>query len=177
VITVDVRVIAATNRNLKAAVRDGKFREDLFYRLSTFPLEIPALRARPVDILPLARLFLKRAAADMNKTVPRLSSSAAEKLIGYSWPGNVRELENMMERAVILAGAQVEVSDLPVLSDAPARPTNFRDIERKAIEEALALTNGNRTRAAEQLGISVRTLQYRLKEYGLAPDAAAATDL
>jgi DNA-binding NtrC family response regulator len=177
VITVDVRVIAATNRNLKAAVREGKFREDLFYRLSTFPLEIPALRDRPADILPLARLFLKRASAEMNKPVPRLSSAAAEKLLGYNWPGNVRELENMMERAVILAGSNVEVSDLPVLSDTPPRPKNFREIERKAIEEALAMTNGNRTKAAEQLGISVRTLQYRLKEYGLGSDAATAGDL
>jgi transcriptional regulator with GAF, ATPase, and Fis domain len=177
VITVDVRVIAATNRNLKAAVREGMFREDLFYRLSTFPLEIPALRDRPAGILPLARLFLKRAAADMNKPVPTLSSSAAERLIGYKWPGNVRELENMMERAVILADADVEVRHLPVLSDAPARPKSFRDIERKAIEEALAMTNGNRTRAAEQLGISVRTLQYRLKEYGLGSNFAAAGDL
>ena len=172
VITADVRVIAATNRNLKAAVREGKFREDLYYRLSTFPLELPALRDRPADVLPLARLFVKRAATEMSKPVPKLSSAAADRLVGYHWPGNVRELENMMERAVILAGAEVRIEDLPVLSDAPARPKSFRDIERKAIEEALAINNGNRTRAAEQLGISVRTLQYRLKEYGLASDAA-----
>jgi DNA-binding NtrC family response regulator len=168
VITVDVRVIAATNRNLKNLVREGKFREDLFYRLNTFPLEIPALRDRPADILSLARLFLRRAAKEMNKPVPNLSSSAADKLFGYSWPGNVRELENMMERAVILAGAEVGIEHLPVLSEGPFRPKSFRDIERKAIEEALAMNNGNRTRAAEQLGISVRTLQYRLKEYGIA---------
>jgi DNA-binding NtrC family response regulator len=173
VITADVRVIAATNRNLKAAVREGKFREDLYYRLSTFPLELPALRDRPADVLPLARLFLKRAATEMSKPVPKLSSEAADRLVGYHWPGNVREMENMMERAVILAGAEVRVEDLPVLSDAPPRPKSFRDIERKAIEEALAMHNGNRTKAADQLGISVRTLQYRLKEYGLASDSAA----
>jgi DNA-binding NtrC family response regulator len=172
VITVDVRVIAATNRNLKVAVREGKFREDLFYRLNTFPLEIPALRDRPADILPLARLFLKRAAAEMNKPVPKLSSAAADRLIGYRWPGNVRELENMMERAVILASAEVGIDELPVLSELPERPKSFRDIERKAIEEALAMNHGNRTRAAEQLGISIRTLQYRLKEYGIAVDSA-----
>ena len=109
----------------------------------------------------------------MSKPVPKLSSAAADRLMRYHWPGNVREMENMMERAVILAGAEVRVEDLPVLSDAPPRPKSFRDIERKAIEEALALHNGNRTRAAEQLGISVRTLQYRLKAYGLASDSAA----
>ena len=88
-----MRVIAATNRNLKAAVREGKFREDLFYRLNTFPLGIPALRDRTADILPLARLFLKRSATDMSKPVPKLSSPAAARLIVYRWPGNVRELE------------------------------------------------------------------------------------
>jgi DNA-binding NtrC family response regulator len=145
----------------------------LYYRLSTFPLELPALRDRPADVLPLARLFLKRAATEMSKPVPKLSSAAAARLVGYHWPGNVREMENMMERAVILAGAEVRVEDLPVLSDVPPSPKSFREIERKAIEEALASHNGNRTRAAEQLGISVRTLQYRLKEYGLASDTAA----
>jgi DNA-binding NtrC family response regulator len=172
VITVDVRVMAATNRNLKLCVREGKFREDLFYRLNTFPLELPALRDRPADILPLARLFLKRAAAEMSKPVPRLSPEAADRLVGYEWPGNVREIENMMERAVILAGDTVHLNDLPVLLEEPSRPLRFKDIERKAIEDALARNAGNRTKAAEQLGISVRTLHYRLKEYGMASDAA-----
>jgi two-component system response regulator HydG len=166
-ITTDVRVIAASNRNLRLMVRDGRFREDLFYRLSTFPLELPALRDRPADILMLARLFLKRAAAQMNKPVPKLSSEAVDLLMAYHWPGNIRELENMMERAVIVADDVVNAADLPLSVEMPARPVKFRDIERKAIEDALTMNNGNRTRAAEQLGISVRTLQYRLKEYGL----------
>jgi transcriptional regulator with PAS, ATPase and Fis domain len=165
---VDVRVLAATNRNLQSLVRENKFREDLFYRLNAFPLELPPLRERPADILPLARLFLKRAAGEMSKPVPRLSQAAADRLLGYNWPGNIRELGNMMERAVILAGDVVEPVHLPVLSEAAGRPVRFRDIERKAIEDALAMNRGNRTKAAEQLGISVRTLQYRLKEYGLA---------
>lgn len=87
--------------------------------------------------------------------------------MSYAWPGNVRELENMMERAAILAGSQVERGDLAITDDAPSRPVRFSDIERKAIEDALADNSGNRTRAAKQLGISLRTLQYRLKEYGL----------
>jgi two-component system response regulator FlrC len=168
IITVDVRVIAATNRDLKKMVPDGRFREDLFYRLSTFPLEIPPLRDRPADIVPLARLFLKRASAEMKKPEPRLSSAAIERLRSYTWHGNVRELENMVERAVILASDSVELHHLPaVIADSPPRAVTFRDIERKAIEDALAVNNGNRTRAAEQLGISLRTLQYRLKEYGI----------
>jgi len=174
VITTDVRVIAATNRNLRAMVREGRFREDLFYRLNAFPLELPPLRQRPADVLTLARLFLKRAAADMNKRVPRLSAEAADKLMAYTWPGNIRELENMMERAVIVAGDTVEPADLPLPSEIPVRPLKLHDIERRAIEDALAMNNGNRTRAAEQLGISLRTLQYRLKEYGLAAEANSA---
>ena len=168
VISTDVRVIAATNRNLRAMVREGTFREDLFYRLNAFPLELPPLRERPADILLMARMFLKRSASEMGRPVPRLSPEAAELLTGHSWPGNIRELQNMMERATIVAGDQVEAEDLPMPSDTQARPVRFRDIERRAIEDALARNNGNRTHAAEQLGISVRTLQYRLKEYGLA---------
>lgn len=176
VITTDVRVVAATNRNLRVMVREGGFREDLFYRLNAFPLELPALRDRPADILMLARLFLRRAAEEMNKPLPRLHPEAVELLMSYHWPGNIREMENMMERAVIVAGDVVTAADLPLPADLPARPLKFRDIERRAIEDALAMNHGNRTRAAEQLGISVRTLQYRLKEYGLEagqPEAAS----
>ena len=176
VISVDVRVIAATNRNVRSLVGEGRFREDLFYRLNTFPLELPPLRDRPADIVPLARLFLERAAGQLGKPLPRLSPAAVERLISYSWPGNVRELENMMERAVILASDEVDAGHLPIASDIPTRPLRFRDIERRAIEDALAMHGGNRTRAAEQLGISVRTLQYRLREYGLVEDAFGSAD-
>ncbi len=167
-ITVDVRVIAATNRDLKQLVASGTFREDLYYRLNTFPVEIPALRQRPADIAPLARFFLERAARNLRKAPPPLLSSAMERLLGYTWPGNVRELENLMERVAILCDAPVQPEDLPISGKAATRPLRFKDIERQAIEDALAMNNGNRTRAAEQLGISVRTLQYRLKEWAAA---------
>lgn len=166
-ITVDVRVVAATNRDLKAQVREGKFRQDLYYRISAFPIEVPPLRDRGSDVVKLARFFLGRAARDMGRPTPGLSTEAEAALMSYAWPGNVRELENMMERAAILAGSQVERGDLAITDDAPSRPVRFSDIERKAIEDALADNSGNRTRAAKQLGISLRTLQYRLKEYGL----------
>ena len=166
-ITVDVRVVAATNRNLKEQVKEGRFRQDLYYRISAFPIEVPPLRERGSDIGKLARFFLDRAAREMGKPAPRLSTDAESLLLGYAWPGNVRELENMMERAAILAEGEVLPEHLGIGDDAPSRAVRFTDIERKAIEGALADNNGNRTRAARQLGISLRTLQYRLKEYGL----------
>lgn len=167
-ITVDVRVLAATNRNLRGMVSEGKFREDLYYRLSSFPVEIPALRDRAGDIPVLARSLLDRAARKLGRKTPTLSSEAIECLRSYAWPGNVRELENMMERVAILCEGVVGPDDLLIPESAPARPVAFREIERAAIENALAENAGNRTRAARQLGISVRTLQYRLKEYGIA---------
>ena len=168
-ITVDVRVIAATNRNLKQSVADGKFREDLYYRLNAFPIEIPPLRDRPADIPKLARFFLDKAARNLAKPNLSLSPGAERVLLAYTWPGNVRELENTMERVAILCDEAVEPDDLPVTSSGPARPVLFKDIERQAIEDALRGNDGNRTKTARQLGISLRTLQYRLKEYGINP--------
>jgi DNA-binding NtrC family response regulator len=168
IINVDVRVIAATNSSLKQRVSEGKFREDLYYRINTFPLEIPALRDRPGDIIPLARHFVKRAAESLGRSAPALGAPASDRLVAYDWPGNVRELENVLERAVILCEDVIEPEHLPLTDETHERPRRFKDIERKAIEDALAVNAGNRTKAAEQLGISVRTLQYRLKEYGLA---------
>lgn len=166
-ISVDVRVVAATNRNLRQMVNEGKFREDLFYRLNTFPIELPPLRERPGDIRRLARHFLERAGRNLGKTGLKLSPEAETVLLTYSWPGNVRELENTMERLAILCDGTIEVDDLPVSGSGPVRPVLFKDIERKAIEDALRENDGNRTRTAKQLGISLRTLQYRLKEYGI----------
>jgi two-component system response regulator FlrC len=166
-ITADVRVVAATNRNLKAMVAEGRFRQDLYYRLSAFPLEIPPLRRRPADIPELARFFLERAAASLGRPAPHLSQPALDRLLSYAWPGNVRELENMMERVAILVEGDVGPEDLPLPQAESSPPLRVKDIERRAIEEALEMNHGNRTRAARQLGISVRTLQYRLKEYGL----------
>jgi two-component system, NtrC family, response regulator AtoC len=167
-ITVDVRVIAATNRDLKASVAEGGFREDLFYRLNTFPLEIPPLRERPNDVEALAVFFLARAANEFGRSSLTLTDAAKAKLRGYGWPGNVRELENLMERVAILCDLRVDAEDLPFGETASpsADPITWDDIERKAIEDALAENGGNRTKAAKQLGISLRKLQYRLKEYG-----------
>lgn len=166
-ITVDVRVIAATNRDLKRAVAEGKFRQDLYYRISAFPIEIPPLRERPGDILKLARFFLERSARSLGKPAPQLTPQAEQALLGYGWPGNVRELQNVMERVAILRDRSVDASDLPFDAQEAPRPVKFKDIERKAIEDALRANGGNRTKAAAQLGISLRTLQYRLKEYGI----------
>jgi len=167
-VTVDVRLIAATNRNLKQAVADGKFREDLYYRLNTFPLEIPPLKDRPADVPLLARFFLARAAKNLGKPSLELGKDAIDVLLACPWPGNVRELENMMERVAILCDHRVEARDLPVSQTELARPVRWRDIERQSIEDALRTHGGNRTQAAHQLGISLRKLQYRLKEYGIA---------
>ncbi len=166
-VTVDVRLIAATNRDLKRAVAEGSFREDLFYRLNIFPLAIPPLRERTADIPRLARFFLARAASKLGKQEPRLTTAAMEALLSYEWPGNVRELENTMERAAILCEGEVDAEDLPIDRGTGARPVRWKEIERRAIEEALRASGGNRTQAARQLGISLRTLQYRLKEYGM----------
>ena len=165
--TADVRVIAASNRDLKEQVGAKKFREDLYYRLNMFPIELPPLRERGKDVLELARFFLARAARSLNRKPLRLTSEAEQVLLGYNWPGNVRELENLMERMAILCEETVEADDLPITATGPARPTLFKDIERQAILDALAANEGNRTRTARQLGISLRTLQYRLKEYGI----------
>ncbi len=166
-ITVDVRVIAATNRDLKKLVSEGRFREDLYYRLNRFPLEIPALRERLSDIEPLSKHFLKRAAQTLGKTAPVLTREAVRVLLSYQWPGNVRELENLMERMAILCEERVTEEDLAILRPEERRPVRWRDIERQAIQDALRMNRGNRTLAAQQLGISLRTLQYRLKEYQL----------
>jgi two-component system response regulator AtoC len=169
-ISVDVRVIAATNRDLQRMVSEGKFREDLYYRLNAFPLEIPPLRDRPADIEPLARLFLARAARELGRPAPALTVEARDRLLSYAWPGNVRELENVMQRLAILCEGSVTAADLPFAAKAPSRPVTMQEIEKQAILEALERNGGNRTRAAAQLGISLRTLQYRLKEYGMSAE-------
>jgi len=173
-ISVDVRVIAATNRNLKNVAAEGRFREDLYYRLNRFPIEIPPLRDRASDIEPLADYFLRRAAVELGKAPPVLARDAVRVLQSYRWPGNVRELENAMERMAILCEERVGAGDLAMLHAEECRPLLWRDIERQAIEEALRMNRGNRTLAAQQLGISLRTLQYRLKEYQLEDDGAGA---
>ncbi|MCP5119406.1 MAG: sigma-54-dependent Fis family transcriptional regulator, partial [bacterium] len=164
VIPVDVRVIAATNQELEEKVAKNEFREDLFYRLSTFPLKLPPLRDRPGDIPALAEDFLGHLAREGRPTA-RLAGEAMELLKAYSWPGNVRELQNVIERAAIIADDEILSEHLPFHADSRPKPRTLAEMERRAIEEALGEYNGNRTKTARRLGISLRTLQYRIKAY------------
>jgi len=170
-IKVDVRVIAATNRNLEEEVDQGRFRDDLYYRLRVFPIHIPPLRDRPGDILPMAKHFIKLHAERESESLRVLGDEAAGVLSAHSWPGNVRELANVMERAAILAGeGKIEVEHLDLSgktsSEVPNKST-LRDMERQAIIEALAMEGGNRRQAAKRLGIALRTLQYKINSYNL----------
>jgi DNA-binding NtrC family response regulator len=165
-----VRVIAATNRDLKALVAEGKFREDLYYRLNVFPLRLPPLAERADAILPLADFFRGKFSSQFGKRVERFSDAARADLLRYPWPGNIRELQNVVERAVILARGEIDPDDLNLESAAACPPGGgeLKDIERETIERVLRQSAGNRRQAAAALGISLRTLQYRLKEYGLS---------
>ena len=173
---VDVRVVAATNRDLAHGVAGGLFRQDLYYRLKVVELHVPALRERRDDILPLARVLLADAALRMKRKISGLAPRAADQLLRHEWPGNVRELENAMERAVALArGSRVELDDLPeeirqafptpVPAAGTVRPLG--DIEKEYILAALALNGGNQTHTAAQLRIGAATLYRKLKSYGL----------
>jgi DNA-binding NtrC family response regulator len=173
---VNVRVMAATNRELAADIAEGRFRKDLFYRLNVVQLHVPPLRGRREDILPLARLLLADAAARCNRPVTGLTPRVADQLLRYDWPGNVRELENAMERAVALGRtALVEFDDLPeeVRSAIPAPSVLgsvrvLDEIEKDYILAVLDRNGGNQTRTAEQLGIGSATLYRKLKSYGVA---------
>jgi two-component system, NtrC family, response regulator HydG len=175
---IDVRVVAATNRELLADVESGRFRKDLYYRLRVVELRIPPLRDRRDDILPLARLFLARASAEGRRRLCGLSPKAADQLVRYDWPGNVRELSNAMERAVALmlpASTQVQPDDLPeeVRAALPSpeaiagRVKTLEEVERAYIAAALHANDGNRARTAEQLEIGIATLHRKIKAYGL----------
>jgi DNA-binding NtrC family response regulator len=173
-IKVDVRIVAATNRDLLQRVRDGLFREDLYYRLNVVSIEMPPLRARPTDIALLAMTFLKRFARDNQKTITGFTDEALERLSKYAWPGNVRELENAIERAVVVArGDLIGPADLGPAIAASGRPAGapvipgatLADLERYAILTTLEHTGGSTSRAAEILGISPRKIQYKLHEY------------
>jgi len=177
--SVDVRVIAATARNLEEDVAQARFREDLFYRLNVVRLEVPPLRERPKDIPLLADHFLERFGRSLGKPRQGLADDALERLVAYSWPGNVRELENVLERAVILSdGGRITPRELPhnvLAPPAGAAPgaSDYglkrarRAAETHCIRRALEATGGNRTRAARLLEISHRALLYKIKEYGL----------
>ncbi len=172
---VDVRWIAATNRDLRAMIDDGRFREDLYHRFAVFPIKLPPLRERPQDLLPLAKALLARIARDLKRTLPKLSAAAEKRLLAASWRGNVRELANTLERAAILAdGDAIDATHiwLEDVGDKPIAPSGggikpLAELEREAILHALEHVGGNRRRAAELLGIGERTLYDKLKKYGV----------
>jgi DNA-binding NtrC family response regulator len=172
-IKVNVRVVAATNRDLKAAVSGGGFREDLYFRLAGFTITVPPLRDRREDVPALVHEFLRRASQRVKKDVKSVSADAMTALVRYEWPGNVRELENAIERAVILAnGATVRKRDLPpeVISPSEMLPSDTLDLEaheRALIQKALERYKGNRQRAAKALNISTVTLWRRMKHFGI----------
>ena len=169
-IKVDVRVIAATNKNLQEEVKQGRFREDLFYRLNVIPVQLPALRERPKDIHILAQYFLERFAREQGKQIAGFRSEAMRKLIDNGWPGNVRELENSVEHAVVLAkDSLIDLKDLPSsianASDfqSSTAPPTLEKSEERLIREVLDACDWNKTEAARQLGISRSTLYEKLK--------------
>jgi two-component system response regulator FlrC len=174
-VTVDVRVIAATNRDLQRLVAERIFREDLYYRLSVFPILLPPLRERPADILPLAARILQQANRRFGKRIVGFAGDVPALLQEYAWPGNIRELQNVVERAVILCrderipSAHLHLSVSPPVPSAGG-PKTLMDLEREAILSALAAHKGNRRKAADQLGIGLRTLYTRLREYGISAD-------
>jgi DNA-binding NtrC family response regulator len=167
IIYTDVRILAATNRDLREAIQQKAFREDLYYRLNVFPLHLPPLRERKEDIVPLADSLVAKAARKLGRAAKPLSQQAVSILQRYPWPGNVRELENVIERAMIVSsGVQIVPADFPFdLTYLEPTPTTLAEIEKQAILAALRANGGHHKKTAEQLGISLRTLQYRLKEY------------
>jgi two-component system response regulator HydG len=173
---VDVRVLAATNRDLLADVHAARFRQDLYYRLRVIEIRVPPLRERREDILPLARTFLRQAAERTGRKVTSLTPAAAQQLVRYAWPGNVREVENVLEHAVVLArGARLDVEDLPEelslsvpAAFVPGEVRPLDEVERDYILAVLRASGGNRARAAEQLGIGPATLYRKLKRYDAA---------
>lgn len=174
-VALDVRVLAATNRDMAAWVKEGRFREDLFYRLNVFPLDIPPLRERPLDIAPLARHFLERFEGVVGRRGFSLSDAALAELTGYDWPGNIRELCNVMQRAMILApGAEIGPDHLMLPhaagratreGGAPSMEMGLKDRERETILETLRRMGGSRRRTADVLNMSERTLRHKIKQY------------
>jgi DNA-binding NtrC family response regulator len=173
---IDVRVVAATNRDLEQRMREGQFREDLYYRLNVIHIALPALRSRAEDILPLAEHFLAQARARTPRPIGGFSQAAIKAMLAYHWPGNVRELENAIERAVALCeSGELSADDLPaqvrerkstdVLAGALARGLTLAELEKEYIERVLIAEGGNKTRAANRLGLDRKTLYRKLEEY------------
>jgi Nif-specific regulatory protein len=178
-IKTDVRVIAATNRNLEELIDKAQFRQDLYYRLNVFPIHVPALRERGTDILLLANYFAEKFSRDNHKGIRRISTPAIDMLMSYHWPGNVRELENCIERAVLLSTDEVIHGHHlpPTLQTAEFSGTVHRgtlestleNVERELLVEALKNSRGNKAKAARALGISERLMGLRVLKYGIDP--------
>jgi len=185
-ISVDVRLIAATNRNLVQEVREGKFREDLFYRLNVFPIQVPALRERPEDILPLTDHFLGKFNRKLGRKVEGLDPEVRDCLLAYPWPGNIRELEHLIERMVLMAenplltmalvppevaqAAREPRPDASDLTETPGRDalrSHMEGMEKQIIARCLEECDGNVTRAAERLGLSRKGLQLKMIKHRL----------
>jgi DNA-binding NtrC family response regulator len=167
-INVEVRVIAATNRNLKTSIKQGEFREDLYYRLNVVTIDLPPLKDRMEDILPLAEHFLKKYAEENNKRIKNFSEDVVEFMLNYSWPGNVRELENMIERGAILSkNTAITLDELPqdIIHPTPVEGKTVEAVTRNHIINVLEETKGNISKAAEILGIRRMTLYNKLKKY------------
>ena len=186
-VTADVRLITATNRDLERAVADGRFREDLYYRLAVFRIHLPPLRERGDDVVLLARHFVGALGAKMGKAVAGLSRDAHDRLVAHGWPGNIRELQNAIERALILTDESlISAEQLALPAPRPRAPEglaapaptagaaapppmpSLAKIEKQSIVEALSRANGNKSRAAEMLGLSRMQLYTRLRRFGLA---------
>jgi DNA-binding NtrC family response regulator len=171
----DCRLVASTNRRTEEAIRDGKLREDLFYRISAISVHLPPLRERREDILPLANAFLKRFAAQANRVIKGYTPSAVERLTSFDWPGNVRQLQNEVQRAVLLSeGEEVDAADLSItkakVAGEESPDTNFtllEGVERNAIVQMLKETGGNKLETAKRLGIGRQTLYNKIKAYGI----------
>jgi two-component system response regulator PilR (NtrC family) len=182
-IRVDIRIISATNKDLEKEVMEGRFREDLYYRLNVIPINVPPLRERPGDLPVLAQHFLEKYAKEMGKRIKKLSSYALDMLSRYDFPGNIRELENMIERSVALSTTNIILPESITLSTfkrhAKAKPPSFdvdiplsgfnltevlNDMEQKYITKVLEITRGSKKKAAEALGINLRSLRYRIKK-------------
>ena len=179
-IDIDVRIIAATHQNLEQKIKEGSFREDLFYRLNIVSLTIPPLRERKEDILPLIDHFVNKYCLENNKPALALTNEAADTLIKYNYPGNVRELENIIERAVVLSrGDVIGLNDLPNIvkgfkaekevqvNENAALIEQVEELEKKLIYDALAISNGNQSQAGRMLGLTERNLRYKMQKYGI----------
>jgi len=175
---IDVRVVAATNQDLRAALEQGTFREDLYYRLNVVPLNIPPLRERKQDIPFLANHFVRKLAPENGCQVETITDAGMEKLMAYYWPGNVRELENVIERSLVMCtGTALDAADIKLEADRRPRPQNDTHFlpegmtldayEQEIIREALRRADGNKSQAARLLGLTRNALRYRLTQMGM----------